>query len=56
MAAMITLFLSVDAFTPEEVPYGFSNNAKGFMGPPKFKKAKFSIDETPIEIQIELKN
>ncbi len=23
--------------------YGFSNNAKGFMGPPSYQKAKFSI-------------
>lgn len=28
---------------PKE-PYGFSNNAKGFMGPPKFKDAKFIVD------------
>jgi uncharacterized protein (DUF2141 family) len=28
---------------PKE-PYGFSNGAKGFMGPPKFKDAKFIVD------------
>lgn len=28
---------------PKE-PYGFSNNAKGFMGPPKFKDVKFNLD------------
>ncbi|PQJ78637.1 DUF2141 domain-containing protein [Polaribacter porphyrae] len=28
---------------PKE-PYGFSNNATGFMGPPKYKDAKFSIE------------
>ncbi|MDP5107028.1 MAG: DUF2141 domain-containing protein [Polaribacter sp.] len=28
---------------PKE-PYGFSNNATGFMGPPKFKDAKFNLD------------
>ena len=28
---------------PKE-PYGFSNDAKGFMGPPKFKDAKFIVD------------
>ncbi len=28
---------------PKE-PYGFSNNATGFMGPPKYKDAKFSLD------------
>ena len=27
---------------PKE-PYGFSNNAKGFMGPPKFEDVKFSL-------------
>lgn len=28
---------------PKE-PYGFSNNATGFMGPPKFDDAKFNLD------------
>ena len=28
---------------PKE-PYGFSNDATGFMGPPKFKDAKFTIE------------
>jgi uncharacterized protein (DUF2141 family) len=28
---------------PKE-PYGFSNNAKGFMGPPSFEDAKFVLD------------
>lgn len=28
---------------PKE-PYGFSNNATGFMGPPKFNDAKFTLD------------
>lgn len=28
---------------PKE-PYGFSNDATGFMGPPKFQDAKFSLD------------
>jgi uncharacterized protein (DUF2141 family) len=28
---------------PKE-PYGFSNGASGFMGPPKFKDAKFHLD------------
>jgi uncharacterized protein (DUF2141 family) len=26
--------------------YGFSRNAKGFLGPPSFKKAKFTLKET----------
>ena len=29
---------------PKE-PIGISNKAKGFMGPPKFKKAKFTVSE-----------
>lgn len=29
---------------PKE-PIGISNNAKGFMGPPKFRKAKFEVKE-----------
>lgn len=29
---------------PKE-PIGISNDAKGFMGPPKFKKAKFLVDK-----------
>lgn len=28
---------------PKE-PYGFSNDATGFMGPPKFEDAKFTVD------------
>jgi len=35
---------------PKE-PYGISNNAKGFMGPPKYKDARFLVDENKI-IQI----
>lgn len=29
---------------PKE-PYGFSNNSKGFMGPPKFEDSKFSLNK-----------
>lgn len=29
---------------PKE-PIGISNNARGFMGPPKFKKANFLVDK-----------
>ncbi len=29
---------------PKE-PIGMSNNAKGFMGPPKYKDAKFTVDK-----------
>lgn len=37
---------------PKE-PIGTSNDAKGFMGPPKFKKAKFSVNNnTTIQIKV----
>lgn len=36
---MDTNFLGI----PKE-PIGISNNAKGFMGPPKYKDAKFNLD------------
>jgi len=39
---------------PKE-PYGFSNNARGMFGPPKFKDAQFSFDTTTSEIRIEIK-
>jgi Uncharacterized protein conserved in bacteria len=35
--------LDADAFGIPKEGYGFSNNAKGFMGPPDFEKAKFSL-------------
>lgn len=34
-------------------PFAFSNNAKGFMGTPKFEKAKFNVDaDTVIDLDI----
>jgi len=36
-------------------PYGVSNNPKMRFGPPKFKKAKFDVDETGAELVIRLK-
>jgi uncharacterized protein (DUF2141 family) len=34
-------------------PFAFSNNAKGFMGAPKFEKAKFIVDsDTVIDLDI----
>ncbi len=36
-------------------PYGFSNDARGRFGPPKFKNAKFSFPATS-EINIKLVN
>ncbi len=34
--------------------YGCSNNARGFMGPPKWEDAKFEINNTPITQSITL--
>ncbi len=34
---------------------GVSNNAKGFMGPPKFKDAALRITNTPVAITIPIK-
>ncbi|MGG8495598.1 DUF2141 domain-containing protein [Tenacibaculum sp. TC6] len=37
---------------PKE-PVGISNNAKGFMGPPKFEDAKFEVTKnTTLQIQV----
>jgi len=45
---MDTNFLGI----PKE-PYGFSNNFKGFMGPPKFENSKFIVSgDTVISIRI----
>ena len=38
---------------PKE-PYGFSNNARGIMGPPSYKKAKFELNLPKKEIRITL--
>ena len=35
--------------------YGFSNNAKGLLGPPGFDKAKFHFDQIEMKIEIEFK-
>lgn len=32
--------------------YGFSNNAKGFFGPPSFEKAKFHLNKQDMQIEI----
>ncbi len=39
---------------PKE-PYGFSNNARGTFGPPKFTEAAFSFNKAEQEISIEIK-
>ncbi|MDR0612870.1 MAG: DUF2141 domain-containing protein, partial [Dysgonamonadaceae bacterium] len=36
--------------------YGFSNNVKGFMGPPSFKESKFSLTKDSTLIRINLIN
>ncbi|WP_233899791.1 DUF2141 domain-containing protein [Tenacibaculum piscium] len=46
---MDTNFLGI----PKE-PTGISNNAKGFMGPPKYKDAKFDIIQ-PMKMSIRIK-
>lgn len=33
--------------------YGFSNNAKGMLGPPDFKDAKFKLDKPKVEMTID---
>jgi len=39
---------------PEE-PWGFSNDATGFMGPADFSDAKFELDSPELELTIHLK-
>jgi uncharacterized protein (DUF2141 family) len=34
--------------------YGFSNNAKGFFGPPSFEKAKFVVSSDTVRVDINL--
>jgi len=36
-------------------PYGFSNNARVALGPPKWEKAKFAVNGSPVEVTIEVK-
>jgi uncharacterized protein (DUF2141 family) len=35
-------------------PYGFSNNARGYMGPAKWKDAKFRVDTKQSKMEITL--
>jgi len=39
---------------PKEA-YGFSNNARGRMGPPKYSKVRFAIDKDPMKMEIKVK-
>jgi uncharacterized protein (DUF2141 family) len=34
--------------------FGASNNAKGFMGPPSFEDASFSVNKKEMELQIDM--
>ncbi len=38
---------------PKE-PVGFSNNAKGTFGPPKFEAAKFTVKDSDIQLEVTL--
>ena len=40
---------------PPDEPYGFSNDARGTLGPPKFDKAAIEIGPTNRAIEIELR-
>jgi len=40
--------LDKGAFGIPSEPYGFSNNAKGIIGPPSFEKSKFDIPNTKV--------
>lgn len=46
--------IDTNVFGIPKESYGFSNNAKGFMGPPSFEEAKFSLASDTI-IKISLK-
>jgi uncharacterized protein (DUF2141 family) len=35
--------------------YGFSNGARGLMGPPKFEDAKFTLSDRTLQLEINLK-
>ena len=37
------------------VPYGFSNNATGRMGPPEFDAAAFDVGSKPVSLAIQLR-
>ncbi len=47
--------LDTGLFGMPSEPYGFSNNAKGSMGPPKFEQAKFSLPATGTGVKAQLR-
>lgn len=46
--------LRTGAFGIPQDAYGFSNNAKGFMGPPAFEKAAFNLEKSGMDLEIRL--
>jgi len=47
--------LESNFFGVPSVPYGFSNNARGTMGPPAFDAAAFDVGSSPETVSIELR-
>jgi len=47
--------LKTGFFGAPEEPWGFSNDATGFMGPADFSDAKFELDAPELELTIHLK-
>jgi len=47
--------LKTGFFEAPEEPWGFSNDATGFMGPADFSDAKFELDAPELELTIHLK-
>ena len=47
--------LKTGLFGAPEEPWGFSNDATGFMGPADFSDAKFELDTPELELTIQLK-
>lgn len=46
--------LDTNFFGIPKEPTACSNNAKGFMGPPKWKDAKFKVKVTPVQLIIKM--
>lgn len=46
--------IRLGAFGIPKDAYGFSNNAKGFFGPPAFEKAAFKFEKRDMDLEIRL--
>lgn len=46
--------LRTGAFGIPKDAYGFSNNAKGFFGPPAFERAAFNLEKSGMDLEIKL--